>query len=571
MEKTLERVSQTDIINGTLIVPGDITKISNLAFQDVNCESIKTLYLPKKLKDLNFEGLYKLTNLNNIIINNNCITKLDNLKLLPSLNKLTIVSDGTSVELPYNKHYRFKPNSSKGLLIYFNSTSQGAVCLFKKDDKLIKITNEYLIDFFDKQGKAKMNGTYTYDKVINIYHWCKKNRFLPSNVVIYNMPLNMIDNYYINNNCKVWGKLIQELNVNSENIEPFFKCCLTLGIFDTSSKTRDRAYDYITNTNKLFPLEKWVNSFRNCNTEKFGFRKEFAEFYLRNCQTPITFLTDVNDEKSYVSDMYNNLNRINKIYANKVIKTNRRADLLTEIMVISALKDIHNQNQALIDSMNEEAYQSLASTACRYGYSASDFVKLEQLFIKASERLSEFNFEPVRESTDINFELLNKLDPISIALGDITNCCQKLGDRGEECMSYGVTEPNSCFLVFRRSDTILGQSWVWFDKIKKVVCLDNIEVPYKIVADMRKHQEFASEVLECIERACKYVYSNLNAKGFNVKQVTIGKGFNSLNEFLSKKYEINNNATLLTGYHGYTDAREQYVVFNKDLEEDRQR
>ena len=51
--------------------------------------------------------------------------------------------------------------------------------------------------------------------------------------------------------------------------------------------------------------------------------------------------------------------------------------------------------------------------------------------------------------------------------------------------------------------------------------------------------------------------------GFSVEAITIGKGYNDLSDVLNKEFSLIENSVKLSDYDGYSDASEQYVVFNK--------
>ena len=72
------------------------------------------------------------------------------------------------------------------------------------------------------------------------------------------------------------------------------------------------------------------------------------------------------------------------------------------------------------------------------------------------------------DNNTISYKLLEKDNPLGAVLGNITNCCQVAGGSGESCVKYGMSKPNSKFMIFSISDTIIGQSWVWYDEKTKV-------------------------------------------------------------------------------------------------------
>lgn len=75
-------------------------------------------------------------------------------------------------------------------------------------------------------------------------------------------------------------------------------------------------------------------------------------------------------------------------------------------------------------------------------------------------------------------------DELQIMLGILTVCCQRLDGTGEACMMEGLVNPDSGFLVFRRGEKVLAQSWIWLTEDRTCLVLDNIEL-----ADCRKPED----------------------------------------------------------------------------------
>ncbi len=67
-------------------------------------------------------------------------------------------------------------------------------------------------------------------------------------------------------------------------------------------------------------------------------------------------------------------------------------------------------------------------------------------------------------------------DPLQVMLGDLTNCCQTLGDAGESAMMYGLTNAHAGFWVLenKSSGKIYAQAEAW-EWDENTLVLDNIE------------------------------------------------------------------------------------------------
>ena len=139
-----------------------------------------------------------------------------------------------------------------------------------------------------------------------------------------------------------------------------------------------------------------------------------------------------------------------------------------------------------------------------------------------------------RNADLITYKVLEKGDPLGLVLGDITNCCQKYGGAGQDCVIIGATNVNSTFMTINKGNKILAQGWIWYDSKTQTVAIDNIEVPevmYNIV-----NKEKGDEVKECIQRFCDNAFRTMNENGYEVKNVIIGKSRTDL-ESLSANYE----------------------------------
>ena len=160
----------------------------------------------------------------------------------------------------------------------------------------------------------------------------------------------------------------------------------------------------------------------------------------------------------------------------------------------------------------------------------------------------------------IRYELLDKNNPLGVVLGNITNCCQVIGGQGASCVEYGITMPNSKFMVFSYNDIIIGQSWVWYDEENQTICLDNIEVPHRLYSVIKQERSLQESFVECLLRVSRNFKSSMEEKGLHVKHFTIGNGYNDINEILYNNFAIRKNSKMLSNYGGYSDAKVQYEV-----------
>ena len=123
---------------------------------------------------------------------------------------------------------------------------------------------------------------------------------------------------------------------------------------------------------------------------------------------------------------------------------------------------------------------------------------------------------------DMTARMLYPNDHKQVMLGDLTYCCQSLGDAGESSMMEGLVNPDSGFLVFEKKGQIIGQAWVWLSEDKETLVLDNIE--------------FAND------REVKVVKDSLAAwcEAAPYPNIQMGMGYNSI-KYIGKKLETFKN------------------------------
>jgi len=154
-------------------------------------------------------------------------------------------------------------------------------------------------------------------------------------------------------------------------------------------------------------------------------------------------------------------------------------------------------------------------------------------------------------------------DPLALAIGTLSDCCQELGNVAEVCMEHSMVDKNGrVFVVKDNSGNIVAQSWVW--RNKDVLCFDNIEIPQKAFSrSLRENPElgrkgFTDEIFGIYKQAARdlieadeAVYRELLEQGkisqeqydgLRLGKVTVGLGYNDIAESL----KANSNAD--TGY-----------------------
>lgn len=571
-----------------------LKKIDKCVFFE--CGGLESVEIPSTVKQIEECAFFDCYSLEEIIFNEglekigiNSFEKCDNLKKIYLPSSLSVLDYGAFEDCKGLEDVRFGRNINFfDASVFRNTPSFKAVLETDSGDKTIEdyrfITNrkDYfcLYDYEEEKYKFYYKGQYNEfnpvqllknvrisknspllkeDNIIHLYYWIKKNKFLPHEDIIFTMPFEDVDMFYINDNCKKWAELLNILKPStSANKITFFKLCYVLGVFQESAAERDKAVEfikeYILKFRDQYEIHFWFDGFDIQN----GFDPMYAEFFMKYFADDNYFMDNYTTGQDFLTASYNNFKHVREIYPNRVINTNREADILLPIHVMSAITYIEYENIE-----NEELARLLSS----YGYTQNQFETIQSWFKEANrlsrEKIKLFISKDDIKDDQINYELLEKDNPLGAVLGNITNCCQKVGGQGESCVKYGITQPNSKFMIFSVGGKIIGQSWVWYDEKEKTICLDNIEIPKKVISVMRHDKKLRISFIKCLNRVASNFVDEMDKHGLEVKNVTIGRGYNDFCDVLDNKFNLSQNSRLLNDYNGYSDAKEQYVIYNK--------
>lgn len=207
--------------------------------------------------------------------------------------------------------------------------------------------------------------------------------------------------------------------------------------------------------------------------------------------------------------------------------------------------------------------ERVAEISAIAGYSQADFNTLQQIYNYGKQRtfssIPRIEQSAEKISGKYTYETLRLDDPLAMAIGTLTDCCQELNNCAEVCMEHSMVDKNGrVFVIKDEQGNIVAQSWVW--RNKDVLCFDNIEIPDKAFARATKeHPElgrkgFTDEVFEIYKQAAhdlivedEKVYKELleNGKitqeqyeGLRLGKVTVGLGYNDIAESLKQNSKV---------------------------------
>ncbi|MBE6160848.1 MAG: hypothetical protein E7158_01325 [Firmicutes bacterium] len=207
--------------------------------------------------------------------------------------------------------------------------------------------------------------------------------------------------------------------------------------------------------------------------------------------------------------------------------------------------------------------ERVAEISAIAGYSQADFNTLQQIYNYGKQRtfssIPRIEQSAEKTSGKYTYETLRLDDPLAMAIGTLTDCCQELNNCAEVCMEHSMVDKNGrVFVIKDEQGNIVAQSWVW--RNKDVLCFDNIEIPDKAFARaVKEHPElgrkgFTDEVFEIYKQAAhdliesdEKVYRELlesgkitqeQYDGLRLGKITVGLGYNDIAESLKQNSAV---------------------------------
>lgn len=280
---------------------------------------------------------------------------------------------------------------------------------------------------------------------------------------------------------------------------------------------------------------------------KMEYDSEFREFFLANFDKIIKN----NDYLSNIAPIQRRFEEIKTLYSNIP---------LTLELALSFIDDNRYEN---VDIGNE----GVARVAAINQYSQSDFEILQEIYNYGKQRT--FSSIPRVEGKrgQYTYQLLRLDDPLAMAIGKLSDCCQRLGEPAELCMEHSMVDKNGrVFVIYDENGELVAQSWVW--RNKDVLCFDNIEVPDQQMwnhgiergrEDSGIRNDFTDEILDIYKQAAhelivedEKVYRSLldagkisqeQYEGLRLGKITTGEGYSNIKGSF-ETLELDNNIHL---------------------------
>ncbi len=394
-----------------------------------------------------------------------------------------------------------------------------------------------------------------------------KRQFLPSLAVIRSMPVENISNFYINNNNKRYGEIIEKGGYTTKEEQiGIFKLAYILGLFSESENESKTAEMYIKNyiisrVNKenIYNLYGTIELFTELN-------REFAEFFMIHHSKNVHCFEGL-DGQDKAGQIYLKFKQILANRMEKKIKTTTNRERLMPDDAINMLEDTCFLLN--IDSKYKEYVDVISKYTSERDAILWIIEQLESTKLIPQEVITIPNIIDDSNSS-CKFRLLKKGDPEIAITGLKTNCCFKYGGVAQHSLMHAITNPDSSVVVFE-SEKGYAQGWIWYDEKNQVLVIDNIEgVCESDIGSKKTYNTF----IQAVFRFADQILKEMNIQGNICSSVNLGMGW--MNNSLVKTLEIYQAQGLLkkcknppieyiTKRNLYSDAHEQFVVSDAEL------
>ena len=317
----------------------------------------------------------------------------------------------------------------------------------------------------------------------------------------------------------------------------------TVGLKNLSNEEKEKIYELLTNSDYkgLFTYGKAENMFSSLN---YPYSQKFKEFFLKY-------------EEEFISNP--------DLYSKFTVMASKFDNYLEEVGFNTRFTEGTLVPEEILLKMSSEVYPNIEVQNGEHEliYQAKDAGLTEEqvkIALNLFEDMKKREYQTIpqerAESKKFRGRIVNIDDPIHFSIGEITNCCQTIGNGqpGESSMIHSATERNGAlFVVEELGETgkpvgIVSQSWTWRNGNR--VCFDNVEIPHKVLDELRRIGGF-DEIVDIYKETAEKMIDTDKAKlkklveqgkitqeqyaTMVIKDVAIGLGCDDLVGNLSKE------------------------------------
>ena len=273
-----------------------------------------------------------------------------------------------------------------------------------------------------------------------------------------------------------------------------------------------------------------------------NYNPEFREFFMKN----IDEILSNSEYSSYIPRIQKQFDDIKRANINRALTL----DLAISYVQTNKFTDIETGNE------------KVAEVSSIAGYTQNDFGTLQKIYNYGKQRtyssIPRIENNTEKKSGKFTYEMLRLDDPLALAIGTLSDCCQEIHNCAEMCVEHSMVDKNGrVFVVRDENNNVVAQSWVW--RNKDVLCFDNIEIPNKAFDRALKIEEvtkesFSKDIYDVYKEAAKElieedekVYKQLldegkitqeQYDGLRLGKVTVGLGFNDIANAIQNNGEV---------------------------------
>lgn len=271
----------------------------------------------------------------------------------------------------------------------------------------------------------------------------------------------------------------------------------TVGLRELSEEERAKVYELLTNDEYrgLFTYGKAENMF---SVLKYPYSQKFREYFLKH-----------KDEFIANPDLYAKFpiiaSKFDTYLEEAGFNTRYIEGTLTPEALLAKLSKETYPNIQVGQGEHEVIYQITQNGAKLTEEQAVIALKLFK-----DMRQREYQTVPQEQFETRRFRgrIVRMDDPLHFAIGEITTCCQTIGDGqpGESSMIHSATERNGALFIVEELDEngrptgIVSQSWTWRNGNR--VCFDNVEIPHNVESQLKQLGGF-DEIMEVYQETAK--------------------------------------------------------------------
>lgn len=350
--------------------------------------------------------------------------------------------------------------------------------------------------------------------------------------------------YYFNS-IKHWSKFDSKCQFD------LFKIYNVLGMFAGDDRERARCIALFSEPEYMAPIVELNNLIETLEMEgekvDLVFNPKIARFFFENRKTMLE-----NDDFASFAYLIQNFDEVQNSCKNKSGSF--------KVITLEFLKN-YIVTQAMANEQSD--LSDFYKTVCKYYFDEDSIEELKELyFISSGVKYDIENgkypdyFSGLKSETAVGkytFEFLDRADPNYLVLGNICDCCARIGGAGQSILQDTCEDYNKIFIVIRDAGRIVAKSSCIYDEKEKIIVLNNVEINenYKNVSMSEQDQ---MDMLKCLSDATYQAMLKIKAVTHCSDNIDAIIGNNATND-LFLAVDENLPVMKLNGKHikGYSD------------------